>query len=311
MGNISNDILTAAVSEAGGLGTIGAGTMAPEEVKNIILNTKERTSKPFAVNIPIKVSAYTKEIMDVCVQMEIPVVTLSAGNPAPFIPYFHQQGMKVMTVCASVHQAKKAEEAGADVIIGEGVEAAGINSPYETTTLALIPQMVQQVLVPVVAAGGISDGRSLAAMWMLGAQGVQMGTRFIATEDAPFHPLYKEKIIQANDTATMMIGRSYGQLRRVLKTEYAEKLAGREKAGMSMEQYRYQTSERFHHIGAIEGKESEGFMNAGQISGAIQDLPTVAELLKKMMHDAQQAINEASNQYDPQHSSRLSSIKEL
>jgi enoyl-[acyl-carrier protein] reductase II len=294
MGNISNAILTAAVSEAGGLGTIGAGTMVPQKVEEIIVETKRLTEKPFAVNVAISVSPYVTEILSLVIKHKVPVVSLSAGNPAPFIPKLHENGLKVITVAASVRQAIKAEAAGADIIVAEGYEAAGINSSLETTTLVLIPQIVNKVSVPVAAAGGIGDGKGLAAMLALGASGVQMGTRFIATKEAPFHPEYKMKIIEATDHETVIIGRSVGRIRRVLSTGYAQKLLNYEKEGISLEKFNTLTSEDYHQIGALEGNGEEGFMNSGQISGLIADLPTVKELLDMMMGDANLQLQSAA-----------------
>lgn len=294
MGNISNAILTAAVSEAGGLGTIGAGTMVPQKVEEIIVETKRLTEKPFAVNVAISVSPYVSEILSLVIKHKVPVVSLSAGNPAPFIPKLHENGLKVITVAASVRQAIKAEAAGADIIVAEGYEAAGINSSLETTTLVLIPQIVNKVSVPVAAAGGIGDGKGLAAMLALGASGVQMGTRFIATKEAPFHPEYKMKIIEATDHETVIIGRSVGRIRRVLSTGYAQKLLNYEKEGISLEKFNTLTSEDYHKIGALEGNGEEGFMNSGQISGLIADLPTVKELLDMMIGDANLQLQNAA-----------------
>ncbi|MBG9443836.1 NAD(P)H-dependent flavin oxidoreductase [Cytobacillus firmus] len=293
MGNISNAILTAAVSEAGGLGTIGAGTMPPMEVEKIIEETKTLTNKPFAVNVALSVSPYVKEILSLVIKHKIPAVSLSAGNPAPFIPKLHENGVKVITVAASVRQAMKAEAAGADIIAAEGYEAAGINSALETTTLVLIPQIIGNVAVPVVAAGGIGDGKGLAAMLALGASGVQMGTRFIATKEAPFHPEYKKKIIEASDHETLIVGRSVGRIRRVLSTGYANKLLGYEKQGISIDEFNKLTSEDYHKIGAINGNGDEGFMNSGQIAGLISDLPSVKELLDKMIEDADLQLQKA------------------
>ncbi|PAE26545.1 nitronate monooxygenase [Bacillus sp. 7894-2] len=293
MGNISNAILTAAVSEAGGLGTIGAGTMPPEEVEKIIVETKSLTDKPFAVNIALSVSPYVKEILSLIIKHKIPAVSLSAGNPAPFISKLHENGVKVITVAASVRQALKAEAAGADIIAAEGYEAAGINSVLETTTLVLIPQIIGQVSVPVVAAGGIGDGKGLAAMLALGASGVQMGTRFIATKEAPFHPEYKKKIIEASDHETLIVGRSVGRIRRVLSTGYANKLLDYEKQGISLDEFNKLTSEDYHKVGAISGNGEEGFMNSGQIAGLICDLPSVKELLEKMIEDADFQLQKA------------------
>lgn len=292
MGNISNAPLTAAVSEAGGLGTIGCGTMEPEEVEKIIIETKKRTDKPFAVNIAINVTPYTDALIDLVIKHRVPVVSLSAGNPAPYIPKLQEQGMKVLTIVATVKHAKKAEAAGADAIVAEGFEAAGINSNLELTTFTLIPQIVDQVDIPVIAAGGIGDGRGLAAAFMLGASGVQMGTRFIATKEAPFHENYKNKILTATDTSTQIIGRSVGKTRRVLTNEYAEKIKQFEKKGMTAEEFDKLTTEAQHIKGAIDGNFSEGFINGGQISGLIDSIPTVKQLLEEMMQEAQKQLTE-------------------
>jgi enoyl-[acyl-carrier protein] reductase II len=295
MGNISNATLTAAVSEAGGLGTIGAGTMPAEEVEKIIVDTKSRTSKPFSLNVALSVSPNAVEIIRLAVKYKVPVVTLSAGNPAPFIPKLHEAGIKVIAVVASVKQAKKAEAAGADILVAEGYEAAGINSNLETTTMALIPQIISHVKIPVAAAGGIGDGKGLAAMLAIGANGVQMGTRFIATQEAPFHEAYKEKLLQATDHDTVIVGRSVGRIRRLLNTSYAEKLLEAEKQGITAEEFAELTSEDIHIKGALEGNEESGFMNGGQVSGLISDIPTVQELMDRMVKEARERLLIAAN----------------
>ncbi|MGA9228137.1 MAG: DUF561 domain-containing protein [Mesobacillus sp.] len=295
MGNISNAALTAAVSEAGGLGTIGAGTMSADEVEKIIVETKARTSKPFSVNVALSVSPNAVEVLRLAVKHQVPVVTLSAGNPAPFIPKLHESGIKVIAVVASVKQAKKAEAAGANILVAEGYEAAGINSNLETTTLALIPQIVGQVNIPVAAAGGIGDGKGLAAMLALGASGVQMGTRFIATSEAPFHEAYKQKLLQATDHETVIVGRSVGRIRRLLNTPYAEKLLEAEKLGVTADEFAELTSEELHKKGALEGNAERGFMNGGQVSGLISDIPTVQELLDRMVKEAKERLQISLN----------------
>ncbi|MFL8935466.1 NAD(P)H-dependent flavin oxidoreductase [Rossellomorea oryzaecorticis] len=287
MGNISNAPLTAAVSEAGALGTIGVGTMDVDEVESIIIETKNLTTKPFALNIPIAITPHLQEMVRLVVKHGVPVVSLSAGNPTPLIPYFHEHGVKVICVVASKKQAVKAEQAGADIIVGEGYEAAGINSNLETTTLALIPQLVDAVSIPVAAAGGIGDGRGLASMLALGASGVQMGTRLIATKEAPFHENYKTALLDAKDDSTVIVGRSVGKVRRVMKAPYSAELLQKEKEGVPAEEFGRLTSEDFHRIGALEGKLDRGFINGGQISGLVSDIPTVKELIEKMMRDAE------------------------
>lgn len=297
MGNISNATLTAAVSEGGGLGTIGCGTMTPAEVKKIINETKRRTAKPFAVNIAINVSPYTKELVKLVIEENIQVVSLSAGNPASIIPMLKENNIKTLAIVASVKHAKKAENAGADAVVAEGFEAAGINSNLELTTMTLIPQIVKHITIPVIAAGGIGDGKGLAAVLMLGASGVQMGTRFIATEEAPFHELYKQKIMEASDTETLIIGRTVGQTRRVLRSPYAEKIKQQEAAGISMEEYSMLTTETEHIKGAIEGNLKEGFINGGQVSGLITDIPAVTKLLNNMMEEARLQIEKINAQF--------------
>jgi enoyl-[acyl-carrier protein] reductase II len=295
MGNISNAQLTAAVSEAGGLGTIGAGTMRPAEVEKIILETKAKTSKPFAVNIPITVTPYTKELIELVIEHKVPAVSLSAGNPAPYIPQFHANHIKVLAIVASVKHAKKAEAAGADLLAAEGFEAAGINSSLELTTFTLIPQISKHVSIPVLAAGGIADGRGLAAALMLGAAGVQLGTRFIATKEAPFHANYKQRLVEAEDNETVILGRSHGLVRRVLKSPYAADIIQKEQHGLSFENYSEMTSETYHIKGAIEGNQENGFMNSGQIAGLIEDIPSVKELLDGMMEEARTVMEERLN----------------
>jgi len=291
MGNISHAALTAAVSEAGGLGTIGCGTMSPQEVENIILETKEKTKRPFALNIAITVSPYASELIQLAITHHIPVVSLSAGNPAPFIPVLHQHGIKVIAVVASVKHAQKAEAAGADLLAAEGFEAAGINSNLELTTFTLIPQIANAVSIPVIAAGGIGDGKGLAAALMLGASGVQMGTRLIATKEAQLHDHYKEKIIQASDTDTRIIGRSVGRVRRVLQAGYTEKIRQAENDGLSLEEFNRMTSEDYHIKGAVYGDLENGYINSGQIAGLVTTIPTVEELFTSMVEEAMERMD--------------------
>jgi enoyl-[acyl-carrier protein] reductase II len=298
MGNISNAILTAAVSEAGGLGTIGCGTMTPDQVEEMIQETKRRTDKPFAVNIPITVTPFLEDIINVVIDNHIPVVSLSAGNPASIIPKLHSYGIKIIVVVASVKHAKKAEGAGADLLVAEGFEAAGINSNLELTTFTLIPQLSQCVNIPVIAAGGIGDGKGLAAALMLGASGVQIGTRLIATQEAPFHMSYKQKLIQASDTDTVVVGRSVGQVRRILNTPYANRIVKKENEGMILEDYNKMTSENLHVIGALKGDFVNGFINSGQVAGLLSNIPSVKELLENMMEEASSQIQQSFSVFE-------------
>ena len=298
MGNISNAQLSSAVSEAGGLGTIGCGTMTPDEVEEIILKTKKLTKKKFAVNIAINVSPYTKEMINLVIKHGVPIVSLSAGNPVPYISILHEHGIKVLVLVASVKHALKAEAAGADILVAEGFEAAGINSNLELTTFTLIPQIVKQATIPVLAAGGIGDGKGLAAALMLGASGVQIGTRLIATREAPFHERYKQRLLDASDTETIIVGRSVGMLRRLLKTPFSMNLQTREKEGLTPAQYGELTTEKLHVKGAIDGDLENGFINSGQIAGLIDHIPSVQELFKNMMNDASKQINSTSRELE-------------
>lgn len=285
MGNISHAELTAAVSNAGGLGTIGCGTMTPVEVKQLIKETRRLTSRPFALNIAIRVSPYTEDLITLAIEEKMPVVSLSAGNPAPFLSKLRQAGIQTIGVVASVKQAVKAEQAGMDILVAEGVEAAGINSPLELTTMTLIPQITDHVTIPVLAAGGIGDGRGLAAAWMLGAEGVQLGTRLIATQESCVHPQYKDHLVQADDLETRIIGREVGQVRRVLNGAYVDGLRP-----ASLAEFQEKTNESFHIKGALEGDETAGYVNAGLVSGLIEDIPTVQTLFDRMMDEAQERI---------------------
>lgn len=290
MGNISSAELAVAVSEAGGLGTIGCGTSTTQEVEDKILSLQRQTQLNFAVNIAINVSPNTEELINLVIKHKVPVVSLSAGNPTSYISRLHAHGIKVITLVASVKHAKKAVAAGADIVVAEGFEAAGINSNLELTTFALIPQITANVNVPVVAAGGIGDGKGLAAALALGASGVQMGTRLIATKEAPVHEVYKNRLLLAEDTETMIIGRPVGRVRRVLKNEYAEQLYEQENSHLTIEQYNSLTSEKHHILGALEGNMKEGFINSGQVAGLISSIPTVKELMEKMITEAKEQI---------------------
>lgn len=293
MGNISSAELAAAVSEAGGLGTIGCGTSTVEEVEKKIIALKKRTNLNFAVNIAINVTPHTKELIELVIEHQVPVVSLSAGNPAPYIATLHENSIKVIALVASVKHARKAAEAGVDIVVAEGFEAAGINSNLELTTFTLIPQIVSNVNIPVVAAGGIGDGQGLAAALALGASGVQMGTRLIATKEAPVHTVYKNRLVHATDTETMIIGRPVGRVRRVLKNEYAQDLLTREFEGLTLKEYNDLTSEKYHIKGAIDGNMTQGFINSGQVAGLITNIPTVKELLEDMVTVAKERVTKS------------------
>ncbi|MFC4619129.1 NAD(P)H-dependent flavin oxidoreductase [Camelliibacillus cellulosilyticus] len=291
MGNISDPLLAAAVSNAGGLGTIGVGTLPISKVKEMIDQMLVATSAPCCVNIPLSVHPAAVEVIEEVIAAKVPVVSLSAGNPTGYIRRFHEQGVKVICVTATVRQAKKAAAAGADIIVCEGYEAAGINAPSESTTMTLVPQIAKAVSTPVVAAGGVGDGKGLAAAIALGACGVQIGTRLIATQEAPYHPRYKQAILDATDESTVIVGRPYKKIRRVLKNDYAEKLLKRDPQQTDPETFAQETSEDHHRRGAVEGDFATGFINGGQIAGLIDHCPSVSELFQEMLRDAKAALH--------------------
>ncbi|MED4128523.1 nitronate monooxygenase [Shouchella miscanthi] len=297
MGNSSDPILAASISEAGGLGTIGCGTDSADTVREKIKETKRRTAIPFSLNIPLSMNEEKEQLLALAIDERIPIVSLSAGNPKAYIPVLKRHGIIVLCVVASLKQAIKAEAAGADILVVEGFEAAGINASTEMTTLTLVPLICERVGIPVVAAGGIADGRGLAAVVMLGAAGIQMGTRFIATKEAPYSTKYKEKLLLAADDATVIVGRSHGQVRRILKGSYAERLLQNE-SRLSLHHYKQWTSEEIHRIGAMEGDDDRGFMNGGQIAGIINDLPSVQDLLHQVMKEAQETMRVKQSWFD-------------
>jgi enoyl-[acyl-carrier protein] reductase II len=284
MGNISHGELTAAVSNAGGLGTLGVGMMTPQEIEAKLSKALELTSNPIAVNIPVAFQPHLKEIGQLIIDYRIPIVSLSAGNPTPIIDKLKLHGIKIICVVGTVKHAVKACDAGADVIVAEGFEAAGINAVAETTTMTLIPQIADRIDVPIVAAGGIADTRGLLAAMALGASGVQMGTRFIATQEAVVHEAYKQAILQAGDTDTIVVGRTYGKPRRILRTPYADQLLSRENQSIPAEQFDADTDEEHHLIGAVKGLLDQGHINCGQIGGLISSLPTVSQIIDEMVN---------------------------
>ncbi|RSL29449.1 nitronate monooxygenase [Salibacterium salarium] len=287
MGNVSHVPLAAAVSDAGGLGTIGAGTLSQEKIKEMIQSLQSETSHPFAVNIPLTVHPESEQVLEIVKAAKVPAVTLSAGNPVEYIPDLKNNGIKVLCVVSNKRQAEKAEQGGADILVAEGYEAAGINAEEEQTTFTLIPQIAAAANIPIVAAGGVGNGSGLLAALSLGAQGVQLGTRLIATKEAQVHSSYKQAICEADSNATTIVGRPFQQIRRLLRTPYAAYLLEQQESNnWSKEEFLNKTDEDHHLIGAIEGKLTEGHVNAGQVSALIDDIPAVSDLFNRMMEEA-------------------------
>lgn len=278
--------LAAAVSEAGGLGIIGAGHMPPDIFRNEIHKLKERTNKPFGCNIML-MSPFVKEVMEVVVEERVPVITTGAGNPGVYIPTLKEIGTKVIPVVASVLLAKRLLRGGIDAIIAEGTESGG--HVGDITTMALIPQVVDAVDVPVIAAGGIADGRGMAAAFALGAQAVQMGTRFVLSEECIAHENYKNAVLKAKDRATVMTGLTTGHPVRIIDNALAHKYKSLEFSGGSKEDLENLGAGTLRKA-AIEGDVKEGSVMIGQISGMLTDVKPCATIIKDIMAETETVI---------------------
>ena len=278
--------IVSAVSSAGGLGIIGAGNSEPDWVRQQIRLTRQLTDKPFGVNI-LLISPFAEQVVDVVLEEKVAVVTTGAGNPGPYIPRFKQAGIKVMPVLASVALAKRLERAGVDAVVAEGMESGGHIG--EVTTMALVPQVVDSVQVPVVAAGGIGDGRGLVAALALGAQGIQMGTRFVCSEECIAHPGYKQKILQAHERSTVASGQTTGHPLRCLQNRLTRQFQEMEKAGASKEELESFGMNRYYQ-GAIEGNLEDGSLIAGQVAGLIKEIKPVRVIIDEMMAEAEAII---------------------
>ena len=278
--------LVSAVSNAGGLGIIGSGDAPPEWLKDQVRSTKGRTDKPFAVNI-LLTSPFLEENLKVILDEKVGIVTFGGGNPGIHIPALKEAGIKVIPVVSSVALARRLERLGVDAIIAEGMESGG--HVGDTATMALVPQVVNSVKVPVIAAGGIADGRGLVAALALGAQGVQMGTRFICSEECIAHPRFKEQILQAQDRATVVTGESTGHPVRCLANKLTRQFMAREKAGASSTELE-ELGRRRLSLGVIEGNIEEGSLMAGQIAGLIKEIRPVKAIIEDTVAEAERTI---------------------
>ncbi|MEE0716161.1 MAG: enoyl-[acyl-carrier-protein] reductase FabK [Eubacterium sp.] len=278
--------LAAAVSNAGGLGLIGSGGAPASWVKNQIREVKKLTDKPFGVNIML-MNPEADEIAKVIVEEKVPVVTTGAGNPAKYIKEWKEAGVKVIPVVASCALAKMMERCGADAVVAEGTEAGGHIG--EITTMSLVPQVVDAVNIPVIAAGGIADGRGFAAALMLGAKAVQMGTHFVATKECNVHENYKEKIIKAKDIDSKVTGRSTGHPVRVLRNQMSNEYIKKEQEGATLEELELLTLGGLRKA-VVEGNVKEGSLMAGQIAGLVKKQYTCKELIEKVVTQGQQVI---------------------
>ncbi len=280
---IAESTLASAVSEAGGLGIIAGGSAPIDYLRDQIRKTKELTSKPFGVNIML-MSPNAEDLAQLVIDEKVPVVTTGAGSPGKFIEGWKNAGIKTIPVVPSVALAKRMVRAGADAVIAEGTESGGHIG--ENTTMCLVPQVVDAVDVPVIAAGGIADGRGIAASFMLGAQGVQIGTRFLAAEECQIHSTYKELVVKAKDTDSIVTGRSTGHPCRNVKTKFAKKLASGEMNGSI-------TPDEFEELtlGSLrkavqDGNLDEGSFLCGAIAGMVNEVKPCSEIIEEMVSQA-------------------------
>lgn len=271
--------LAAAVSNAGGLGMIGAASAPAEWVRDQIRKEKELTDRPFGVNIML-MSPYAGEVAQVVVEEGVKVVTTGAGNPEKYMDMWKKAGVKVIPVVASAALAKRMERCGADAVVAEGCEAGGHIG--ENTTMCLVPQIVDAVKIPVIAAGGIADGRGMAAAFMLGAKGVQMGTHFIVTDECQVHNAYKERILKAKDIDSRVTGRSTGHPVRALRNDMTKKYLELEKQGASFEELEQLTLGGLRKA-VLDGAVKDGSVMAGQIAGLVKERMSCKELLHRLV----------------------------
>ena len=283
--------LAAAVSKAGGLGLIGAANAPADWVRSEIRKAKEMTEKPFGVNIML-LSPYAEEVAKVVVEEGVKVVTTGAGSPEKFLPMWKEAGIKVIPVVASVALAKRMERSGVDAVVAEGCESGGHIG--ELTTMALLPQVADAVEIPVIGAGGAGDGRGVAAMFMLGAEAVQMGTRFVVANESIVHENYKKKILSAKDIDSVVTGRSTGHPVRTLRNKTTREYLRLEKEGASFEELENLTIGGLRKA-VMEGDADRGSVMAGQIAGLIKKEQSCKEIIDELMAETIGIVKERSS----------------
>lgn len=280
---VAESHLAAAVSEAGGFGLIGAANAPADVVRNYIREAKKLTDKPFGVNIML-LSPFADEIAQVVVEEGVAAVTTGAGNPEKYMAQWKVAGIKVIPVVASVALAKRMERCGADAVVAEGTESGGHIG--QATTMTLVPQVVDAVSVPVIAAGGIADGRGFAAAMMLGAEAVQMGTRFCVSDECTIHENYKERIIKAKDIDSEVTGRSHGHPVRGLRNKMTREYLKLEAQGASFEELEKLTLGGLRKA-VVEGDTDQGSVLAGQIAGMVNRRQSCREIIDEIMDQAE------------------------
>lgn len=291
---VANADLAAAVSNGGGLGVIAAGNMPPELLDREIKRAKSMTDRPFAVNIML-MSPTAEAAIEVVAENRVPVVTTGAGSPGKVIERLKPLGTIIIPVIASVAHAKRVEKQGADAVVAEGTEAGGHIG--ELTTMVLVPQVVDAISIPVVAAGGIADGRGVVAAFALGAEGVQVGTRFVCAVESPAHEAYKRMIIEATDRSTVVTGRTTGHPVRCIKNKLTKRFEEMETAGVSLEELEALGAGKLR-AAVINGDVEWGSVMAGQSAGLVKKVQPAAEIIKELFSDAERVLRGLENRLE-------------
>ncbi|MDP9727463.1 NAD(P)H-dependent flavin oxidoreductase [Alicyclobacillus tolerans] len=287
LANLAYSELASAVSKAGGLGQITATSLSSaEDLRREIRKTKSATERPFGVNLAISQHKSIDAMVEVVIEEQVAAVSLTAGNPEPILKRLADTSIKRLVLVSSVRQAQKAEALGADAVMAVGQEGGGHIGRVDTGTFVLIPRVVESVRIPVIASGGIADGRGFLAALALGADGIEMGTRFIATQECIAHHAYKEAIVQGGEEDTVIIKRSLNMPGRVLPSLWVEKILEEERKGTTQEDIYPLISGERNRKAIIEGRLNEGYAWAGQSMGLIHNVPTVAELFEEMLSTA-------------------------
>jgi NAD(P)H-dependent flavin oxidoreductase YrpB (nitropropane dioxygenase family) len=290
--------LAAAVSNAGGLGQITAMSLeTPEQLREEIRKVREKTDRPFGVNFAIGQHGRPfSHMLEVAIEEKVPVISMTGGNPAPIFDQLKGVPVKKLVLVAAVRQAIKAEELGADAVMVVGQEGGGHLGKHDIGTFVLVPKVVDAVSIPVIASGGIGDGRGLMAALALGAEGIEMGTRFIATKECVHaNPVYKEMLVKGSESDTVVIKRSLGAPARAIANEWTKKILEIEQKGGGYEELKEYISGVANKRFIYEGKTNEGFAWAGQVMGLIKDIPTVSELFERMIAEAEQIRHRWAN----------------
>ncbi|MGQ9617777.1 MAG: NAD(P)H-dependent flavin oxidoreductase [Candidatus Aminicenantia bacterium] len=280
---VATPSLASAVSNAGGLGLLGSGSMRPDELNRAIDEMNSMTDKPWGVNIPLTFK-YSNEHIGTVIRKGVKIVFTSAGDPSKFTEVLKKAGIKVAHVVSNVKQAKKAESSGVDCVVAEGYEAGGHNGKDEITTMTLIPQVVDAVKIPVIAAGGIADARGMLSAFSLGAEGVQIGTRFAISKESGAHENYKKAVLNAYDSDTIIIMRRILPT-RALKNPFSLRIKKAEEEGMKDDELISLHGEGRAMRGIRDGDIEEGEIEVGQIAGLIKDIPSVAEIIERIFED--------------------------